>query len=115
MGCAEAPGCHPMNAVVIYTTRWCPFCVRAKALLDQKGVSYQEIPVDGEPVARQQMAERAAKELRDGLSSGETGLECLDICHLDIVCPYSPYCFDDFCAPLHGLATLSRVAFNVLL
>ena len=50
-----------MNAVVIYTTRWCPFCVRAKALLDQKGVSYQEIPVDGEPVARQQMAERAGQ------------------------------------------------------
>ena len=48
-----------MSNVVIYTTRWCPFCIRAKALLQQKGVQYDEIPVDGDPVARQQMAERA--------------------------------------------------------
>lgn len=48
-----------MSNVVIYTTRWCPFCIRAKALLQQKGVQYDEIPVDGDPVARQQMADRA--------------------------------------------------------
>ena len=48
-----------MSNVVIYTTRWCPFCTRAKALLEHKGVQYDEIPVDGDPVARQQMAERA--------------------------------------------------------
>ena len=48
-----------MSNVSIYTTRWCPFCIRAKALLDRKGVQYDEIPVDGDPVARQQMAERA--------------------------------------------------------
>ena len=46
---------------MIYTTRWCPFCIRAKALLDQKGVEYQEIPVDGDPSTRQQMAERAGQ------------------------------------------------------
>ena len=48
-----------MNDVVIYTTRWCPFCIRAKALLEQKGVQYDEIPVDGDSVARQQMAKRS--------------------------------------------------------
>ena len=48
-----------MSDVVIYTTRWCPFCIRAKALLDQKRVQYDEIPVDGDPVARQHMAERS--------------------------------------------------------
>ena len=48
-----------MSNVVIYTTRWCPFCVRAKALLDKKGVQYEEVPVDGDPVARQQMTDRA--------------------------------------------------------
>ncbi len=48
-----------MSSVVIYTTRWCSFCVRAKALLEQKGVQYCEIPLDGDPVARKQMAERA--------------------------------------------------------
>ena len=50
-----------MTGVVIYTTRWCPFCIQAKALLDRKGVSYQEIPVDGDPTARQQMALKAGK------------------------------------------------------
>ena len=38
-----------------------PFCTQAKALLDRKGVSYQEIPVDGDPAARQQMALKAGK------------------------------------------------------
>ena len=61
MGCTKASGRDPVSGVVIYTTRWCPFCVRAKALLDQKGVSYQEIPVDGDPAIRQQMAERAGR------------------------------------------------------
>ena len=33
-----------MPNVVIYTTAWCPFCIRAKALLDRKGVAYDEVP-----------------------------------------------------------------------
>ena len=61
MGCAKAPGRDPVSEVVIYTTRWCPFCIRAKALLDQKGVSYREIPVDGDPATRQRMAERTGQ------------------------------------------------------
>ena len=32
-----------MPKVEIYTQPWCPFCVRAKALLDRKGVAYTEI------------------------------------------------------------------------
>ncbi len=48
-----------MIDVVIFTTRWCPFCIRAKSLLDQKGISYQEIAVDGDAPARQEMAEAA--------------------------------------------------------
>lgn len=32
-----------MPKIEIYTTQWCPYCVRAKALLDQKGASYEEI------------------------------------------------------------------------
>ena len=61
MGCAEAPRGHAVSEVVIYTTRWCPFCIRAKALLDRKGVSYREVPVDGDPATRQQMTERAGQ------------------------------------------------------
>jgi glutaredoxin 3 len=45
--------------VEIYTWRFCPFCVRAKALLDRKGVAYREYAIDGDEPARAVMAERA--------------------------------------------------------
>ena len=43
-----------MQEVIIYTTNTCPYCVRAKALLDRKGVKYQEINVE-ETVEREKM------------------------------------------------------------
>jgi glutaredoxin 3 len=45
--------------VEIYTWSSCPFCIRAKALLDQKGVAYREYVIDGDSAARQSMTERA--------------------------------------------------------
>ena len=48
-----------MKPVEIYTTPICPFCFRAKNLLDRKGVSYREIDVMRDQAARQQMTERA--------------------------------------------------------
>ena len=45
--------------VEIYTWTYCPFCIRAKALLDKKGVEYQEYSVDGDEAARDNMAQRA--------------------------------------------------------
>lgn len=45
--------------VVIYTTMFCPYCRNAKSLLDEKGVGYQEIPVDGDREARLAMSRRA--------------------------------------------------------
>ena len=45
-----------MTAITIYTTRWCPFCVRAKNLLSSKGVAFHEIAVDGNPALRAEMA-----------------------------------------------------------
>jgi glutaredoxin 3 len=44
--------------VEIYTWSTCPFCVRAKQLLDRKGVSYTEISVDGDEPGREAMAAR---------------------------------------------------------
>lgn len=38
-----------MAGVEMYTTRVCPYCVRAKELLEAKGVDYAEIAVDGDP------------------------------------------------------------------
>lgn len=48
-----------MAQVEIYTTMMCPYCYRAKALLDQKGAAYKEIDVGMDPDLRKQMMERA--------------------------------------------------------
>lgn len=45
--------------VEIYLWTTCPFCVRAKALLDRKGVAYTEYNLDGDEPGRRKMAERA--------------------------------------------------------
>ena len=47
-----------MPEVVIYTTTICPYCVRAKMLLQRKGVPYQEVDVSGDAAARQALVER---------------------------------------------------------
>lgn len=48
-----------MKQATIYSTATCPYCVRAKMLLEQKGISYHEIRVDQDPQQRQQMLEKA--------------------------------------------------------
>lgn len=45
--------------VEIYTTSYCPFCTRAKALLRSKGVAFKEIDVGGDPELREKMIELA--------------------------------------------------------
>ncbi|HEY9761355.1 MAG TPA: glutaredoxin 3 [Trichocoleus sp.] len=44
--------------VEIYTWSRCPFCLRAKALLQNKGVQFTEYCIDGDEAARTKMAER---------------------------------------------------------
>jgi glutaredoxin 3 len=48
-----------MAKVEIYTTGLCPYCARAKRLLDRKGVRYVEHDVTSDPAGRQKMRERA--------------------------------------------------------
>lgn len=38
-----------MQAVTLYTTAYCPYCINAKALLTRKGVTYEEIDVSRSP------------------------------------------------------------------
>ncbi|MEE9193272.1 MAG: glutaredoxin 3 [Thermodesulfobacteriota bacterium] len=38
-----------MNKVQIYTSNYCPYCIRAKQLLDSKGVEYNEVNLDKNP------------------------------------------------------------------
>jgi glutaredoxin 3 len=44
-----------MSRIQIYTTRWCGYCVRAKALLDAKGIAYEEISLDDDPAFRRNL------------------------------------------------------------
>jgi glutaredoxin 3 len=62
----------PVQDVVIYSSDYCPFCIRAKALLRQKGVEFQEICVDGEPQLRQQMMAKAGRHTVPQIWVGET-------------------------------------------
>ena len=48
-----------ITTVEIYTWRFCPFCLRAKALLNEKGVQFKEYSIDGDNDARTKMSERA--------------------------------------------------------
>ena len=41
----------------MYTTRWCAYCVRAKALLEAKGIPYEEINLDDDPRFRHTLLE----------------------------------------------------------
>lgn len=45
--------------IEIYATQSCPFCIRAKALLREKGVSFDEIDVGADPNRRVEMTKRA--------------------------------------------------------
>ena len=45
--------------VEIYSWRFCPFCIRAKGLLDRKGVVYNDYLIDGDHEARAAMTRRA--------------------------------------------------------
>lgn len=48
-----------MKPITIYTTPFCPYCIRAKALLTKKGADFEEIDVMGTAGARAQMQERS--------------------------------------------------------
>lgn len=48
-----------MAKVEVYSTPFCGYCARAKALLDRKGVAYETIDLYEEPDRRDEMVERA--------------------------------------------------------
>jgi glutaredoxin 3 len=44
-----------VTRIQIYTTRWCGYCVRARALLDSKGIPYDEVSLDDDPGFRRNL------------------------------------------------------------
>ena len=50
-----------MTSVVVYSSDWCTYCMRAKQLLASKGVDFEEIRVDGQPAIRAEMTRKAGR------------------------------------------------------
>ncbi|HEK1766784.1 TPA: glutaredoxin 3 [Pseudomonas putida] len=50
-----------MKPVIVYSSDYCPYCIRAKQLLASKQVAFEEIRVDGKPQLRAEMAQKAGR------------------------------------------------------
>lgn len=60
-----------MAPVTVYSTRVCPYCVRAKALLEAKHVPYREVLVDLDPEKRVEMVQRSGRRTVPQIFIGE--------------------------------------------
>jgi glutaredoxin 3 len=87
---AEQSGLQPfqddfMTPVKMYTTQVCPFCLRAKALLRQRGVqSIEEIRIDLDPGERARMMELTGRRTVPQIFIGDTHVGgCDDLIALD--------------------------------
>ena len=47
--------------VLLYTTSWCPYCRRAKTLLKEKGVQWNELDIEADPIHRQAMMKASGR------------------------------------------------------
>jgi glutaredoxin 3 len=70
-----------MKPVTIYTTAWCPYCHRAKALLDKKSVAYDEIDVTMDAKRRDEMEAKAGRHTVPQIWIGETHVGGSDDLH----------------------------------
>ena len=70
--------------VLIYTTRYCPFCIRAKVILESKGVKYREIAVDYDPELRREMTAKAGRRTVPQIWINQKHIGgCHELMHLD--------------------------------
>jgi glutaredoxin 3 len=60
--------------VTIFSSAWCGYCVRAKKLLEAKGISFREIDIDGDPAHRKWMMEHSKRRSVPQIFMGETHL-----------------------------------------
>jgi glutaredoxin 3 len=73
-----------MTRIRMYSTTWCGYCIRAKALLDRRGLEYEEIVMDDDPAFRQKLLEMTGRWtvpqifIDDVPIGGYTELWCLD-------------------------------------
>jgi glutaredoxin 3 len=73
-----------MARIRMYSTTWCGYCIRAKALLERRGLEYEEIVMDDDPAFRQKLLEMTGRWtvpqifIDDVPIGGYTELWCLD-------------------------------------
>ena len=81
----ELPDMSTMQAVKMYTTAVCPYCIRAKQILKAKGVEQiEEIRIDSDPQARITMMNITRRRTVPQIFIGETHVGgCDDLIALD--------------------------------
>jgi len=86
-----------MPTIIMYSTAMCPYCVRARKLLDKKGVAYEDIRLDENPDRHPEMLQRA---------NGSTSVPqiFIDELHVGGFDDMSELDIDDELDPLLGLA-----------
>ncbi len=70
-----------MASVVVYSKDWCPYCDRAKRLLEQKGVSFQEIDVTSDPALEEEMVKKTGRYTVPQIFIGDTHVGGSDDLH----------------------------------
>jgi glutaredoxin 3 len=71
-------------AVTMYVTGWCPYCARARKLLETKGVAFESIDVEAEPEKRAEMQTRSGRRTVPQIFIGEQHVGgCDDLHELD--------------------------------
>jgi len=70
-----------VQKVVMYSTGWCPYCERARSLLERKQVQFEEIDLDKRPEARAEMVARSGRRTVPQIFIGETHVGGCDDLH----------------------------------
>jgi glutaredoxin 3 len=60
-----------VKKILMYSARWCPFCVMAKRLLATKGFTVEEVAVDSDPARRIEMVQRTGRRSVPQIFIGE--------------------------------------------
>ncbi len=64
----------PAPKVTVYTKSYCPYCTRAKRLLQQKGVAFEEIDAEGDDALRAWLVEKTGQMTVPQIFVGERSL-----------------------------------------
>ena len=67
--------------IVMYCKSWCPYCDSARALLNAKGVSFQDINIEAQPEQREEMIRRSGRRTVPQIFIGERHIGGSDDLH----------------------------------